>query len=334
VKAIVMTRFGPPDVLQLQEVAKPAPRENEVLIRIHATTVFAADCELRGLKFPVVFRPIVRLGVRIFLRRRKERNLILGQEVAGEIEAVGKEVTRFREGDQVFGWTGLRMGGYAEYICLPEKGMLAIKPPNLTYEEAASVPVGGIDAVYYLRMANIRRGERVLINGAGGSIGTLAVQLARHFGAEVTAVDSTEKLEMLRSIGADHVVDYTREDFTKKGETYDVIFDVVGKSPFARSVRSLTPNGRYLINNARLSKLIRGPSVARRSSKQVIIWQARTGSQYADSLSFLRKALEEGTIKPIIDRCYPMEQIVEAHRYVDAGHKKGNVVITVANSTK
>jgi NADPH:quinone reductase-like Zn-dependent oxidoreductase len=329
-----MTRFGPPDVLQLQEVEKPAPRENEVLIRIHATTVFAADCELRGLKFPVVFRPLVRLAVRILLRSRKQKNLILGQEVAGEIEAVGKEVTRFREGDQVFGWTGLRMGGYAEYICLPEKGMLAIKPPNLTYEEAAAVPVGGIDAVYFIRRANIRRGERVLINGAGGSIGTLAVQLARHFGAEVTAVDSTEKLEMLRSIGADHVVDYTREDFTKRGETYDVIFDVIGRSPFSRSVRSLTPDGRYLINNSRLSKLIRGPTLSRRSNKQVITWQSRTASEYADSLRYLRKALEAGTIKPVIDRCYPIEQIVAAHRYVDAGHKKGNVVITVAHTTK
>jgi NADPH:quinone reductase-like Zn-dependent oxidoreductase len=329
-----MTRFGPPEVLQLQEVEKPAPQENEVLIRTYATTVFAADCELRGLKFPLAFRPLVRLAVRILLRRSKQKNLILGQEVAGEIEAVGKEVKGFREGDQVFGWTGFRMGGYAEYICLPGRGMLAIKPPNLTYEEAAAVPVGGIDAVYFIRKANIQRDEKVLINGAGGSIGTLAVQLARHFGADVTAVDSTEKLEMLRSIGADHVVDYTREDFTKRGETYDVIFDVIGKSPFSRSVRSLTPNGRYLINNSRLSKLIRGPSIARRSSKKVITWQSRTASEYADSFGFLRKVLEEGTIKPVIDRCYPMEQIVEAHRYVDAGHKKGNVVITVAHTTK
>ncbi|HUP27696.1 MAG TPA: NAD(P)-dependent alcohol dehydrogenase, partial [Chloroflexia bacterium] len=185
--------------------------------------------------------------------------------------------------------------------------------------------------VYYIRRADIRAGEKVLINGAGGSIGTVAVQLAKHFGAEVTAIDSAEKLDMLRSIGADHVLDYRREDFTKKGETYDVIFDVVGKSPFSRSVKSLRPGGRYLINNARLSKLIRGPQVSRRSNKKVITWLARTGSEYADSLDFLRKLLEAGTIKPVIDKCYPLEQIVEAHRYVDAGHKKGNVVITVAH---
>jgi NADPH:quinone reductase-like Zn-dependent oxidoreductase len=328
-KAIVMTKFGPPDVLQLQEVAKPVPQEDEVLIRIYATTVFAADCEIRGLTFPVMTRPLARLAVRIINRHKKQRYLILGQEVAGEIEAVGKEVTRFRGGDQVFGWTGLRMGGYAEYICRPENGILAIKPPNLTYEEAAAVPVGGMDAVYYLRRANIRMGEKVLINGAGGSIGTVAVQLAKHFGAEVTGVDSTEKLEMLRSIGADHVVDYTREDFTKRGETYDVIFDVIGRSPFSRSVRSLTPNGRYLINNARMSQVIRGPRVSRRSSKVVITWIARKASEYADSFSFLTELLEAGTIKPVIDRCYPLEQIIEAHRYVDAGHKKGSVVITV-----
>lgn len=327
-----MTKFGPPDVLQLQEVAKPVPQENEVLIRIYATTVFALDCELRGLTRWVMLRPLVRLAVRIMKRRKKQRYLILGQEVAGEIEAVGKEVTRFREGDQVFGWTGLLMGGYAEYICLPEKGILAIKPPNLTYEEAAAVPVGGMDAVYYLRRANIRMGEKVLINGAGGSIGTVAVQLAKHFGAEVTGVDSTEKLEMLRLIGADHVVDYTRDDFTKRGETYDVIFDVIGRSPFSRSVRSLTPNGRYLINNARMSQVIRGRRVSRRSSKQVITWIDRKASEYADSLSFLRTLLEAGTIKPVIDRCYPLEQMVEAHRYVDAGHKKGNVVITVGHN--
>jgi NADPH:quinone reductase-like Zn-dependent oxidoreductase len=327
-----MTKFGPPEVLQLQEVAKPAPGENEVLIRTYATTVFAADCELRGAKFPLVFRPLVKLAVRMLLRRTKRRYLILGQEVAGEIEAVGKEVTRFREGDQVFGWTGFRLGGYAEYVCLPEKGTLTIKPPNLTYEEAAAAPVGGIDAVYFLRAAHIQQGQKVLINGACGSIGTLAVQLAKHFGAEVTAVDSAEKLEVLRSLGADHVLDYTREDFTKRGETYDVIFDVIGKSPFFRSVRSLTPDGYYLINNARLSKLIRGPWVARRSSKKVITWLGRTQSEYADCFSFLRKLLEAGTIKPAIDRCYPLEQIVAAHHYVDAGHKKGNVVVTVARS--
>ena len=331
-RAVVMTKFGPPEVLQVREVAKPVPHENEVLIKTFATTVFAADCELRGLKFPLVFRPLFKLAIRMLMRRRKLSYLILGQEVAGEIEAVGKEVRRFREGDQVFGWTGFHLGGYAEYICLPEKGTLAIKPPNLTYEDAAPAPVGGIDAVYFLRTANIQPGQKVLINGACGSIGTLAIQLAKHLGAEVTAVDSAEKLEILRSIGADHVVDYKREDFTKRGEIYDVIFDVVGKSPFSRSVKSLTPDGYYLINNARLSKLIRGPWVSRRTNKKVITWLGRTVIEISDSFSFLRKLLEAGTIKPVIDRSYPLEQIVEAHRYVDAGHKKGNVVITVAGN--
>ena len=230
----------------------------------------------------------------------------------------------------MFAWTGLRLGAYAQYTCLPEKGMLAIKPATMTYEEAAAVPLGGLNAWHFLRQGNIQSGQKVLIFGAGGSIGTFAVQIARFFGADVTAVDSTGKLEMLRSIGADHVVDYTREDFTKRGETYDVIFDVIGKSPFSRSVRSLTPNGHYLINNARLSKLIRGPRVSRRSNKKVITWLGRTTSEIADSFSFLRKLLEAGTIKPVIDRCYPLEDVVEATKYVETEQKTGNVVLTVA----
>jgi NADPH:quinone reductase-like Zn-dependent oxidoreductase len=324
-KAIVCTKFGPPDVLQLQEVAKPAPKDHEVLIRIYATTVTAADCELRGLKVPLAFR----LPLRIYLGRIRPGPMILGQELAGEIEAVGKAVTRFRKGDQVFGWSGLRLGAYAEYTCLPEDGVLAIKPSNMTYEEAAVLPVGGLDAVYFLRKGTIQSGNKVLINGAGGSIGTFAVQLARYFGADVTAVDSTGKLDMLRSIGADQVIDYTQEDFTKSGESYDVIFDVVGKSSFTRSVRSLTPNGRYLFGNARLSQQIRGQWMSRRSSKQVILWKARAASEYTEDFKFLTELIEAGKIQAVIDRCYPLEQMAEAHRYVDTGQKKGNVVITV-----
>ena len=329
-KAIVSTKFGPPDVLHLQEVAKPAPKDHEVLIRIDATTVTAADCELRSLKFPIWLR----LPLRIYLGLIRPKPIILGQEIAGEVEAVGNEVTRFRKGDQVFGWTGLGLGAYAEYKCLPEDGMLAIKPATMTYEEAAALPVGGLEAVHLLRKGHIQSGEKVLIYGAGGSIGTFAVQLARYFGAEVTAVDSTGKLEMLRSIGADHVIDYTQADFTKNGETYDVIFDVVGKSSFTRSVRSLKHNGRYLLGNPKLSQMVRGRRILRRSSKTVIPYAARAASETTEDFIFLTELIEAGKIQSVIDRCYPLEQIAEAHRYVDTGHKKGNVVITVAHTNR
>ncbi len=327
-KAIVWTKYGPPDVLQLKEVAKPAPKDHEVLIRIDATTVTAADCELRSLKLPIWLR----LPIRIYLGLIRPRNKILGQELAGEVEAVGNEVTRFRKGDQVFGWTGFRLGAYAEYTCLPEDGMLAIKPANMTYEEAAALPVGGLEAVHLLRKGHIQSGEKILIHGAGGSIGTFAVQLARYFGAEVTAVDSTGKLDMLRSIGADQVIDYTQADFTKNGETYDVIFDVVGKSSFSRSVRSLKHHGRYLLANPKLSQMVRGRRILRRSSKTVIPYAARAASETTEDFNFLKELIEAGKIHSVIDRRYPLEQIAEAHRYVDTGHKKGNVVITVAHT--
>ncbi len=324
-KAIVCTKYGTPDVLQLKDVEKPTPKDNEVLIRIYATTVTAGDCGLRSLKFPLLLQPLARIGFGFKGPRKK----ILGQELAGEIEAVGKEVTRFKKGDQVFAWSGLRLGAYAEYTCLPEDGVLAIKPSNMTYEQAAALPVGGLDAVYFLRRANIQSGDKVLINGAGGSIGTFAVQLARYFGAHVTAVDSTGKLDLLRSLGADQVIDYTQADFTKSGETYDVIFDVIGTSSFSRSIRSLKHNGRYLLGNPRLSQRVRGRWTSMRSSKQVISWKARTAREYTEDRKFLTELIEAGKIHSVIDRCYPLEQTAEAHRYVDTGHKKGNVVITV-----
>jgi NADPH:quinone reductase-like Zn-dependent oxidoreductase len=327
-KAIVYTKYGPPDVLQLKEVAKPTPKDHEVLIRIYATTVTAADCELRSLKFPIWLR----LPLRIYLGLIRPRNMILGQELAGEVEAAGNGVTRFRKGDQVFGWTGLGLGAYAEYTCLPEAGVLAIKPSTMTYEEAAALPVGGLEAVHFLRKGHIQSGEKILIHGAGGSIGTFAVQLAKYFGAEVTAVDSTGKLDMLRSLGADHVIDYTQADFTKNGEAYDVIFDVVGKSSFTRSVRSLKHNGRYLLANPKLSQMVRGRRILRRSSKTVIPYAARAASETTEDFNFLKELIEAGKIQSVIDRCYPLEHIAEAHRYVDTGHKKGNVVITVAQN--
>ena len=327
-KAMVWTKFGPPDVLQLKEVVKPAPKDNEVLIRIYATTVTAADCELRGLKFPIALRIPIRIFVGL-IRLIRPGPMILGQELAGEVEAVGKEVTRFKKGDQVFAWTGLGLGAYAEYKCLPEDGVLAIKPYNMTYEEASVLALGGLEAVYFMRKCNIQSGQKVLIQGAGGSIGTFAIQLAGYFGADVTGVDSTGKLDMLRSIGADQVIDYTQEDFTKSGETYDVIFDVVGKSSFSRSLRSLTRNGRYLLGNPGLTHRVRGRWTSMSSSKQVIPWKARTASEYTEDCNFLTKLIKAGKIRSVIDRCYPLEQTAEAHRYVDTGHKKGNVVITV-----
>jgi NADPH:quinone reductase-like Zn-dependent oxidoreductase len=324
-KAIVCTKYGPPDVLQLEDVEKPTPKDIDVLIRVHATTVTAGDCGLRGLKFPLLLQPLVRIGFGF----RGPREKILGQELAGEIEAVGKEVTRLRKGDQIFAWTGLSLGAYAQYTCLPEDGVLATKPFNISYEEAAALAVGGLDAVYLLRRANIRIGDKVLINGAGGTIGTFAIQLARYFGAHVTAVDSTEKLGMLRSIGADQVIDYAQEDFTKGRETYDVIFDVIGKSSFSRSVRLLRPHGRYLLGNPGMSQRLRGPWTSRRSSKQVIPWKSRTASEYTQDITFLKELIEAGMIQTVIDRCYPLEQTAEAHRYVETGQKKGNVIIIV-----
>ena len=334
-KAIVWTKYGSPDVLQLREIAKPTPtpalaggaREaNEVLIKIYATTVTAGDCEARNLEMPI----LMRLPMRMYVGLRKPKRItILGQELAGEIEAVGKDVKRFRAGDQVFGTTGLGFGAYAEYICLPEKsamGVLAMKPANMTYEEAAAVPTGGLEALHFIRKGNIQSGEKVLILGAGGSIGTFAVQLARYFGAEVTGVDSTSKLEMLGSIGADHVIDYTQEDFTRNGETYDVILDVPGKSSFSGSIRSLKQKGRYLLANPGLLHTLQGPWTSIRSGKKVIFGAA---SQKTEDLIFLRDLIEAGQIKAVIDRHYSLEQMAEAHRYVETGHKKGNVVINV-----
>ena len=326
-KAVVWTKYGPPDALQLKEVERPTPKDNEVLIKIYAATVTAADCELRSLKIPILFR----LPLRIYVGLRKPKRItILGQELAGEIEAVGKEVTKFKKGDQIFAPTLLHLGAYAEYKCLPE-AYPVLKPANMTYEEAATIPTGGINGLHFLRIANVQSGQRVLINGAGGSIGTYAVQIAKSFGAEVTCVDSAEKLAMLRSIGADHVIDYKQEDFTKSGETYDVIIDVVGKSSFSGSVRALKPNGRYILGNASLLGMIRGRWTPMTSEKKVIIAVASYKTEY---YTLLKELIEAGKLKSIIDRRYSLEQTAEAHSYVEKGHKKGNVVITVAHNNK
>ena len=255
----------------------------------------------------------------------------MGAYLAGEIVAVGKDVERFKRGDQVFAAAGLRFGAYAEYMCLPEEGALAIKPSNMTYEEAATVPIGGLNALHFLRAGNVQRGEKVLIYGAAGSIDTFAVQIAKSWGAEVTCVDSAKKLDMLRSIAADHVIDYMQEDFTKRGERYDVIFDVVGRSPFSRSVRSLEQNGRYLLANPGLSHMVRGLWTSLTSSKKVIFEFA---SEKAEDLLYLKELIEAGEIRAVIDRRYPLEQTIEAHRYIESGDKEGNVIVIMAHNNE
>jgi len=332
-KAIVWTKYGPPDVLELQEVEKPTPKDNEVLIKVYATTVTAGDCEMRNLKFPIYLS----LPMRMWVGFTKPRsNTIPGTELAGEIEAIGKDVKKFKVGDQVFGAAGMGLGANAEYICLPEEpgdseGGMALKPANMTFEEAATVPFGGRDALHFLRKGDIQPGQKVLINGAGGSIGTFAIQLAKNYGAEVTAVDSMAKLDVLRSLGADHVIDYTQEDFTKNGEVYDVIFDVVGTISFSRSKKSITKNGIYLLANPIKGQLLRGSWTRITSSNKVIM---ETASGTISDLITLRELIEAGKIRTVIDRTYPLEQIVEAHKYVETGAKLGNVVITVDQHDK
>jgi NADPH:quinone reductase-like Zn-dependent oxidoreductase len=331
-KAVVYTQYGSPDVLQLKEVEKPTPKDHDLLIRIFATPVNFGDIlarkfnttSPRNFTMPALFW----LPTRLAFGFSQPRKTILGSEFAGEIEAVGKAVTRFKAGDQVFGYRGASFGAYAEYLCMSENGTVTTKPANMTYEEAATVPYGALTALNLLKKVTIQRGQKVLINGASGGIGSAAVQLAKHYGAEVTGVCSTPRLELVKSLGADQVIDYTQEDFTQNGETYDLIFDILGKSSFARCKRSLTPNGRYLLASFKMKQLFQMLWTSITSSKKVV---CALSLEKREDLVHIKELVEAGSIKTVIDRCYPLEQAAEAHRYVEAGQKTGNVVITVAH---
>jgi NADPH:quinone reductase-like Zn-dependent oxidoreductase len=325
-RAIVCTKYGPPDVLAMREVPKPVPAADEILIKVQATTVTVGDFRIRSFKVPL----FVWLPVRLVFGIRKPRKSILGIELAGEVEAVGKDVKRFRKGDRVFAATLRGFGAYAEYRCVPEDGPVAVKPANLTYEEAAAVPIGARTALHYLSQAGVRPGDEVLIYGASGSVGTYAVQLARHFGARVTAVCSTANVQWVKSLGADTVIDYTVEDFTRSGKAYDVVFDTVDKCSFAACMQALKKSGTYLNCTPQLP----GPRIlwTKLTSKKRLVLGG-SPPETAAALDVLRELFEAGKLKVIVDRRYTFEQMIDAHRYVDDGHKKGNVVVAVASES-
>lgn len=300
-KAIICTKYGPPNVLQLQNVEKPKPKKNEVLVKIHATSVSTGDCRIRGFNSPLLFW----IPMRIILGFRKPRKPILGVELSGEIEDIGTDVTQFKKGDQVFALTELNLGGYAEYTCVHESGLIALKPTNVTYEEAAVIPFGGTSALHFIRKGQIKKGQRVLIYGASGSVGTAAVQLAKYFGATVTAICSSSNFDLVTALGADNVIDYMKEDFTKRGEHYDIIFDAVGKYKKSLCTDALMPNGKYVSVNGMMAKVSK------------------------EDMNLLKQLAETEKLKPVIDRTYRLEEIAEAHIYVEKGHKKGNVSITL-----
>ncbi|OLO39342.1 NAD(P)-dependent alcohol dehydrogenase [Alkalihalophilus pseudofirmus] len=328
-KAVVCTKYGSPDVLELKEVKKPTPKEDEILIRIYATPVNYGDITARNFKnisprefnMPFLFWLLARISFGI----RKPKKQILGSEFAGEIELIGKDVTRFKVGDQVFGYRGPSFGANAEYLCMPTDGLVAIKPVNMTYEEAATIPYGALTALNMFRKVDIQSGQKVLINGASGGIGSAAVQLAKHFGAVVTGVCSTQKLEFVKALGADKVIDYTKEDFTKNGESYDLIFDILGKSSFSRCKNSLKQNGRYLLASFKMNQVIQMLWTSKIGGKKVI---CALSLEKIDDLILIKELIEAEKIKSFIDSRYPLVQTSEAHRYVETGHKKGSVVIT------
>ena len=325
-KAIVYTKYGSADVLQVKEVEKPTPKDDEVLIKVHAAEATKADCEMRSFNFQVKW---FWLPLRVALGLIRPKKKILGGYFAGEVESVGKDVSKFKKGDQVFGTTKLRLGAYGEYVCLPASYTLVPKPYNVSFEEASAVPLGGLNALHFLKKANIQNGEKILVNGAGGSIGTFGVQIAKAMGAEVTAVDSTIKEGMLRQIGADHFFDYIKEDFTKSGQTYDVIFNMVAKSSYSDCVKSLNPQGRYLMANPRISDMLRSVLTSKFTDKTAIF--AFAGEKEEELLE-LKEMIEEGKIKSIVDKIYSFEQAADAHRRVETEQRLGTVVISVGKS--
>jgi len=325
-RAIVWTRYGPPEGLRLEEIPEPTPDAREIRVRVFATTAAAGDCELRALRFSFGLRLLVRL----LMGPLRPRNKVLGQEFSGVVDAVGRAVSRFRVGDPVFGTTGFRFGAYADYVCLPESSpdaALTGKPTRMTFEEAAAVPTGGLEALHFLRRAGDLADRRVLIVGAGGGIGTFAIQLAKFFGAHVTAVDREEKREAMLSVGADRVLDFAREDYTAGAERYDVVFDVVGKSPYAETLAILAPRGVYLLGNPNLRTMMRGFWTSRTTATNVKFGAAKPTTE---DLEFLRGLIESGRVRSLIDRRFPLERMVDAHRYVDTGSALGKVVITVS----
>lgn len=327
-KAIVYEKYGSPEVLHLRAVEKPTPKDDEVLIKVQATEVTKADCEMRSFKFQVKW---FWLPLRLAFGLIKPRKRILGGYFAGVVESVGKAVSKFKKGDQIFGATGLRFGAYGEYLCLPAGYTLVKKPDNISFEEAAAVPLGGLNALHFLRAANVQHGEKVLVNGAGGSIGTFGVQIAKSMGAEVTAVDSSIKEDMLRRIGADHFVDYSKTEFTKSEETYDVIFSMVAKSSFSGCLKALNPKGRYLLANPRMSDMLRSAVTTMLTDKKAFFDFA---GETEEELLTLKEMIEAGKIKPIVDKIYPFDQAAEAHRRVETEQRLGPVVISMEQLTK
>ena len=322
-KAIVYREYGSSEVLQLKEISKPTLSDAEMLIRVRAAEVTKADCELRSFSFPVKW---FWLPLRLVLGITRPKRQVLGMYFSGEVEAVGKDVSKFEVGDQIFGSTQIRMGAYGEYVCLPAEYTISVKPSNMSCEEAAAVPLGGLNALHFMRKARVQKGDKVLINGAGGSIGTFAVQIAKDMGAEVTAVDSGIKEDMLRRIGADHFLDYTKEDFTKSGQRYDVIFDMVARSSYSGCVAALTPKGRYLMGNPRLSDMVRSVVTSVFTDKKVVFAFA---GETEEELLALKEMIEDGKIQSTVDRVYPMERTAEAHRRVETEQRLGSVVISL-----
>ena len=316
-KAIELTKYGAPEFLQMNEVEKPGPKGNEILIKIHASSVSSGDARMRRAD------PFI---IRFIFGFKRARKPVLGVVVAGEIETIGTAVSNYKIGDQVFGSSGMNFGAHAEYVAVPEDAVLALKPNNMSYEEAAAIPFGATASMHFLRIANIQQGQKVLIYGASGALGTMAVQLARNFGADITAVCSTSNIELMKSLGADHVIDYTKEDFTRNGKKYDVVFDTIGKSSNRKALMSVSDNGHLLLASAGIGTMIGGSIKSMFIRKKIISGVIK---ETVKDMKFFKQLIEKGSLKAVIDRTYPLEQIAEAHAYVDKGHKKGNVIIAM-----